>query len=262
MKESVSRRSVLAAGAAGMVLTNGVGRALAQAAGKTINVAIVGAGVQGRILLRDALDIPGVRFVAACDIWSYSQTYAKNMIYKYNRMVHKLTDKPAVFTDYKELLAKKSELKLDVIINATPDCWHAPITIAALEAGLHVYCEKEMAPTIEKSREMVVAANKSGKCCQIGHQRRSNPDYIEALKLIRDTTFNLVGTVKTCYGQWNRLFLYRCRLFKAHGIKPFHHPIRQSKIAEFHGVNLSHAEFRCADICSFSPQTTQFQSWQ
>ncbi len=202
MKNSVSRRRGLVSILVGMVLTNGVGRALAQAAGKTINVAIVGAGVQGRILLRDALDIPGVRFVAACDIWSYSQTYAKNMIYKYNRKVHGLKDKPAVFTDYKELLAKKSELKLDAIINATPDCWHAPITIAALEAGLHVYCEKEMAPTIEKSREMVVAATKSGKCCQIGHQRRSNPDYRVTMDVIRNT--DLVGTIKTCYGQWNR----------------------------------------------------------
>ncbi len=205
MKKSVSRRSVLAAGAAGMVLTNGVGRAFAQAAGKNINVAIIGAGVQGRILLRDALGIPGVRFVAACDIRKFSRDYAMGMIGKYNKRalgLPKEQQRPPVYDDFKALLADKKKLGLDAVVIATPDCWHAPITVAALEAGLHVYCEKEMAPTIEKSHGMVAAAKKSGKCCQIGHQRRSNPDYIETLKMIRET--DLVGTIKTCYAQWNR----------------------------------------------------------
>ncbi len=95
------------------------------------------------------------------------------------------------------------EKNLDAVIIATPDFWHADHTVDCLKAGLHVYCEKEMSNTLEGARKMVQAARQTGKLLQIGHQRRSNPRYIYCYqKLIKEA--NLLGTITTINGQWNR----------------------------------------------------------
>ena len=57
---------------------------------------------------------------------------------------------------------------LDAVFVATPDFWHAPHTVMALEAGCHVYCEKMMSNTIEGARSIVAAMDRTGKLCQIG----------------------------------------------------------------------------------------------
>jgi predicted dehydrogenase len=72
-----------------------------------------------------------------------------------------------------------------------------------LEAGLHVYCEKMMAHTIEAAREMVKAMERTGKLCQIGHQRRSNPRYRYTFnRLINDK--KICGQIVNANAQWNR----------------------------------------------------------
>ncbi len=94
------------------------------------------------------------------------------------------------------------EKDLDAVIIATPDWLHSPITIACLEAGLHVYCEKEMTNDIEDARKMVLAQRKSGKLLQIGHQRRSNPRYWAVNNLIHKD--KIAGNLTHVFGQWNR----------------------------------------------------------
>jgi predicted dehydrogenase len=95
------------------------------------------------------------------------------------------------------------EKALDAVIVATPDWMHAEHSIACLQAGKHVYCEKEMSNSLEQAKQMVLAARQTGKLLQIGHQRRSNPRYIYSLeKIIRDA--KLLGRITTTYGQWNR----------------------------------------------------------
>ncbi len=96
-----------------------------------------------------------------------------------------------------------AENDLDAVIVATPDFWHSKHAVACLEAGLNVYCEKEMSNTLEGARKMLEAAKKSGKLLQIGHQRRSNPRYIHAYeKLVNGA--NLLGKITCINGQWNR----------------------------------------------------------
>ena len=73
----------------------------------------------------------------------------------------------------------------------------------ALEAGCHVYCEKMMSDTIEGARSMVSAMDRTGKLCQIGHQRRSNPRYNFVLnELIQKN--KILGRIINLNGQWNR----------------------------------------------------------
>ncbi len=160
-----------------------------------INVALLGAGAQGQVLLDSMLRIPGVRFRAVCDIWTeYNQKRVVRMLKKYDFDVNG-------YEDHREML--DNEKDLDAVIVATPDFWHAPHTIDCLDAGKHVYCEKEMSNTLEGARSMVLAARKSGKLLQIGHQRRSHPRYLHAYnKLLQEA--RLLGRIVTVNGQWNR----------------------------------------------------------
>ena len=162
---------------------------------ETINVAFIGVGRQGKILLNYLLEIPGVRIQSICDIWSYSKKLGKGLVARQNN------PEVTVYDDYQEMLA--TENGLDAAIIATPDFVHAPMTNACLEAGLHVYCEKEMSNTLEAAAGMVRTARKTGKLLQIGHQRRSNPFYQHARNLMYNDKF--CGQVTTVNGQWNQL---------------------------------------------------------
>lgn len=161
---------------------------------ETVNVALIGVGAQGRVLMESMLLIPGVKFKAVCDIWSYSQKYASRKLKAYGHQVN-------VYEDYREMLDKEKDL--DAVVIATPDWMHAEHTIACLEKGHHVYCEKEMAHTVEEARKMVETQRRTGKLLQIGHQRRSNPRYQNVVNNLFDQA-NLLGRINHAYGQWDR----------------------------------------------------------
>lgn len=166
-----------------------------------INVALLGAGEQGRTLMSAITkkEDPTIRFVAVCDIWKYNLNRVSRQMQSYSRKFPGYKGTP--YVDYKEML--DTEKDLDAVIVATPDFWHAEHTNACLEIGLHVYCEKEMSNTIEGAKSMLEAQKKSGKLLQIGHQRRSNPRYIHCYdKLIKEAS--LLGRMTTVNGQWNR----------------------------------------------------------
>ncbi|MBN2019318.1 MAG: Gfo/Idh/MocA family oxidoreductase [Sedimentisphaerales bacterium] len=160
-----------------------------------INVAIIGVGDQGRILLESAVKIPGIRFRALCDIWTAYNQQNQSRFLKAYKHEHN------VYVDYREMLNEEKDLQ--AVIIATPDFCHAEQTVACLRAGLHVYCEKEMSNTLEGARQMVLAARETGKLLQIGHQRRSNPRYIYCYeKLLKEAS--ILGRLTTINGQWNR----------------------------------------------------------
>ncbi len=160
-----------------------------------INVALLGAGAQGQVLLDAMLRIPGLRFRAVCDIWEeYNQKRVVRILKKYK---HEVTG----YIDYREMLDKEKDL--DAVVIATPDFWHAPHTIDCLEAGKHVYCEKEMSNTLEGARSMVQAARRTGKLLQIGHQRRSHPRYLHTHENLLQEA-QILGRIVTVNAQWNR----------------------------------------------------------
>jgi predicted dehydrogenase len=160
-----------------------------------INVALLGAGAQGQVLLDAMLRIPGLRFRAVCDVWKeFNQRRVVNTLRKYKFEVNG-------YEDYREMLDKEKEL--DAVVIATPDFWHATHTVDCLKAGKHVYCEKEMSNTLEGARSMVAAARETGKLLQIGHQRRSHPRYLHCKeKLLGEA--QILGRIVTVNGQWNR----------------------------------------------------------
>src|ERR1700733_6607822 len=160
----------------------------------TINVALIGYGEEGKVLLESFLNIEGVRLVALCDIWEYHRGEGE-------RYLQKLGNEVRAYENYEDLLAKEKDLQ--AVFIATPDFWHAPMTNACLKAGLHVYCEKMMSNTIDGARSMVQTMRETGKLLQIGHQRRSNPRYLFTLnRLLHEAKF--CGRLTAAEGQWNR----------------------------------------------------------
>jgi predicted dehydrogenase len=160
-----------------------------------LNIAMVGLGAEGMVLMDALLRIPGIRFKAVCDIWPYSLKRGSGMLKKYGHQVN-------AYVDFDEMLAAEKD-NIDAVVVATPDFVHHAHTIASLKAGKHVYCEKEMSNKLENARQMVLAARETGKLLQIGHQRRSNPRYIHAINVLAHEN-RLLGRVTEAYGQWNR----------------------------------------------------------
>lgn len=130
-----------------------------------LRVGIIGCGgiANGKHLPAVA-KIPEAEMVAFCDIILSRAEAAKT---KYG------TKDAKVYRDYEELLADPS---IDVVHVLTPNKWHAPMTIAALQAGKHVMCEKPMAKTAVEARAMVEAAKATGKLLTIGYQNRYRSD--------------------------------------------------------------------------------------
>lgn len=184
----------------------------ANLASNEVRVALIGAGAQGQVLLDAAFQIPNIRFAAVCDIWTeYNQHRVARLMSDSGHPNH-------AYVDYKELLDKEKG-KIDAVLIATPDFWHAEIAIACMKAGLEVYCEKEMSNNLADARRMVQTAKETGRLLQIGHQRRSNPRYLYCYeKLISEA--KLLGRITVVNGQWNRAKRDFVTMPERYAIKP------------------------------------------
>lgn len=126
-----------------------------------LKIGIIGCGgiAQGKHMPALA-KIEKVEMVAFCDLIEERVVAAKNT---YG------SPESEVFTDYKEMLSKTD---LDIVHVCTPNISHAEISIAAMEAGCHVMCEKPMAKTAAEAKEMIEASKRTGKKLTIGYQNR------------------------------------------------------------------------------------------
>ena len=124
---------------------------------RQVNVAVIGTGV-GRLHLRGYAQVPDVKILGLCDL---DEAEARRFADEYGV--------PHVFTDYRDLLNLDG---LDAVSVCTPTDLHAPMTIAALKAGLHVLCEKPMALNVAEAKRMVAAAKKAKRRLMIGMSLR------------------------------------------------------------------------------------------
>ena len=86
---------------------------------------------------------------------------------------------PNMYGDFRELLEKED---VEIAIVATPDHWHALNTIAAIDAGAHIFVEKPTGHTIAESRAMLEAARANDRVVQVGMHRRIGPHYVSGMK--------------------------------------------------------------------------------
>ena len=127
-----------------------------------LKIGVIGVGNISNEHIQAYLKNPNVELYAFCDI---NETQLKMMAEKYGVT--------RTFTDKDEMLALP---ELDAVSVCTWNSEHAPCTIAALNAGKHVLCEKPMATTVEEAIAMKEAAERSGKLLQIGFVRRFGND--------------------------------------------------------------------------------------
>jgi len=148
-----------------------------------INVAVCGINGRGGSHFSNFTNIKDTRVVALCDPIDY-------LFPKTIATIEKLGGpKPKTVADYRNLMTDND---IDVISIATPDYWHALITIAACQAGKDVYVEKPGSHTIDESRKMVQAARKYNRIVQLGTQHRSNRVSRKAIELLHQ---GLIGDI-------------------------------------------------------------------
>ncbi len=161
-----------------------------------IRLATIGMGIQGHYDTRSALANEGVEFVGAADLYTGRLEHLKEL---YGKDFY-------TTRDYRELLQRKD---IDAVIVATTDHWHDTITIDALKAGKHVYCEKPMVQQISEGPAVIDAWRKSGKTMQVGSQRISGSDFQKAKELIAAGAIGEINFIEASYdrfssiGAWN-----------------------------------------------------------
>ncbi len=156
-----------------------------------LNVAVIGLGM-GRGHLSGYAECPRSRPVALCDIDE-------------DRLAERAKghDIPAsaLYSDYQKLIADARKLELDAVSVALPNALHAPVVLAALNAGLHVLCEKPMAMTAQEARGMLDAARKADRKLGINFSFRFRPQS-RALKRVVDA--GEVGDIYYGRTVWHR----------------------------------------------------------
>ena len=144
---------------------------------------------------RMATSIPGVKLVAACDIYVDRLQRAKEL----------WGDDIFTTPDYREVLRRKD---IDAVIIGTPDHWHSRISIDAMNAGKDVYCEKPMVHKISQGREVIAAQKKSERILQVGSQYASSPMFQKARELMSAGAIGELNMVEawldrnTAIGAW------------------------------------------------------------
>src|SRR3977135_2592966 len=144
---------------------------MAVAASDRVRFGIIGVGMQGSGLLTNAIQLPGVECVAACDLYDGRHTLAKEIA----------GSQVTTTRHYQELLANKD---IDCIVAAVPDHWHKQVVVDTVNAGKDIYCEKPMSHTAAEGVEMVAAAKRTGRIVQIGSQRVSSVICAKAKELV------------------------------------------------------------------------------
>jgi predicted dehydrogenase len=159
----------------------------AQSVSRKYKTALIGSGWWGMNILRCAIEAGESKVVALCDV-------DQNLLDPAADEVERLTgDRPKRYRDYRELLSAE---KPEIVIVATPDHWHALITIAAVKAGAHVYVEKPIGHTIREGRAMVKAARETGRTVQVGTHRRVSPHNVSGMAFLRSGRVGKIGMVR------------------------------------------------------------------
>jgi len=188
---NVSRRSFLKTTAAGAAaLSTGVWSASAKAASRSalqkLNIACIGTAN------RAAADIAGLKHESIVALVDVDNNFL-------NRAAANFPD-ARTYADYREMLAKEAG-KIDAVMVGTPDHHHAPATIRAIRAGLHVYCEKPLTHTVHESRVVAEAAKKHGVATQLGTQIHAGDNYRRVVELVQAGALGEVTEVHVWVGK-------------------------------------------------------------
>lgn len=153
-----------------------------------LNIGIIGTGDRGQGLIKLISKIDGMRLIAICDNLQFRLDQAAT-----------IAPKAIKYSNYKELLSNKN---LDAVIISTPLNTHASIASDAVDASLHIYCEKTMVKGDISTMNLVKKVKKDhNKIFQTGHQYHSSRLYSHIVELVQSGE---IGQIIAIQAQWNR----------------------------------------------------------
>jgi predicted dehydrogenase len=147
-------------------------RSRAAGAAERVRLGVIGCGNQGKAHFRSLTTLSDAQIVYVCDVDQERLAMGVEM-----------SGGAKPVGDFRRIL---DDASIDAITIATPDHWHAPIAIMALDAGKHVYVEKPCCHNVREGQLLREAAHKTGKVVAHGTQARSSPSMIQAMALLRE----------------------------------------------------------------------------
>jgi len=150
----------------------------------TIGVGMIGTGNRGAHVMRRVMEVPGARIAALCDIKPDRLDAAASAAAAHG---------PRTYKDYQELLNDRA---VNAVHISTPCNLHVEMSIAALRAGKHVYCEKPVGTTPQSIAELVKAARATDRIFMVGQQLRASKRLNAVIPKIRDGLIGQVIMVK------------------------------------------------------------------
>ncbi|MGO9923188.1 MAG: Gfo/Idh/MocA family protein, partial [Isosphaeraceae bacterium] len=203
----VATGAIMSAGAFAHPAIGGV-----KGANEKINLAILGPGGRAQEHLRHLLrmtkqDPKPIDIIGLCDVWDGNEEVGRGLYYSAKKcgLDHQGKDKDRITKDYRKLLDCKD---VDAVLIATPDHWHAKMSIDAMEAGKDVYCEKPMTHTIAEARKVAETVKKTKQVFTVGVQSTADPRWKLANQMITEGKIGHVMQGQTSYyrnsneGQW------------------------------------------------------------
>jgi predicted dehydrogenase len=187
----VNRRGFLGA-SAGMVTAAALASAAklgAAAQNSVVNVGVIGPGGMGTAHLKLLAARKDLRVAYVCDVDAHRLAAAA-------KVVEQNGGSPKAVKDLRQVLDDKT---VDAVWIATPDHWHSPAAILAVNAGKHVYVEKPMSHNVREGRLLVEAAKKNNRVVQVGTQSRSTGHCRRAIEIVRSGAIGDVLVAKA----WN-----------------------------------------------------------
>jgi predicted dehydrogenase len=204
---SIPRRSFLKGSMAAGLASGMPGRILGAvlrpvSPNDVVNVAVIGLGSttavggvggRGHQLIGRLREIPGAKIVALCDV-------DRSHLDRELEAARDHGEKPAAYHDPRQVLDDK---RVDAVVIALPNHWHALATVWACQAGKNVYVEKPFSYNLWEGRQMVAAARKYGRMVQVGTQNRSSAFLHRVFDRLRGGEF---GTIRFAHA-----LVYRAR---------------------------------------------------
>ena len=181
MAVKMNRRQLLEASAlagAGVVLARAGQAAAPRSSSEKLNIGVIGVTRQGGYNLRN---VDSENIVALCDI-------DDNKL----QAVGQRFPRAARYHDYRRMLERKD---IDAVVISTPDHTHALATLAALETGRHVYCEKPLTHTVAEARQVTEAARRYRRVTQMGIQIHATSNYRRVVELVQSGAIGEVREV-------------------------------------------------------------------
>ena len=194
MKNGITRRDFLGGSAGGALALGTVGWAAARSPNVSANdkviCAVIGVRGMGHNHARMLSSQSGAVVAAVCDVDRQVAERAAQTVKETGG------SPPRIYSDFRKILEDPS---IDVVTIATPNHWHAPIAILAMQAGKDVYLEKMGSHVFREGQLLIEAANKYGRVVQHGNQMRSSEVTARARELLDS---GIIGDVKMSKA-WN-----------------------------------------------------------